>query len=281
MKGQSDRFVIIKLRGGNIEDYKIVNYNLPNLFIASNGSKRSVFATADDGKIYFDVADTSISKQISQTLCLFFDQTEGNILGHKMYEIIAPDSEITLNGKYLYYDKGTNGIFIYRQKVSDMDNGVYNEELISNDIKAFTPGEQNIRIGPDGNIYVISGKSSISVIYDSESDNPRIETLFTDISDAKIWFPNYLRIKGTFYFTVDCDKTVSFHYYDKNNEVKYHHWDFGDGNSSGEVAPQHYYVKTGIYDVTLKLFLKNGQQIILPSRKVTIKELKNPTIICE
>jgi len=281
MKGQSDRFVIIKLRGGDIENYKIVNYDLPNLFIASNGTKRSIFTTADDGKIYCAVADTSTSKQISKTLCLFFDQTEGNILGYKMYDISAPDSEITTNGKYLYYHKGTNEIFIYRQEISDMDNGVYNEELISNDITAFAPRQQNIRIGPDGNIYVISGKSSISVIYDSESDNPRIETLFTDIPDAKIWFPTYLRTKETFYFTVDCDKSVSFHYYDKKNEVKYHHWDFGDGNSSDAVAPQHYYAKTGVYDVTLKLFLKNGQQKILPSRKITIKELEKPKIICE
>ena len=278
MKGQLDRFVIVKIRGGNIEDYKIVNYDLDNLFIASNGSKRSVFATADDGKIYCYVED---DKRIHKTICLFFDQTEGKILGHKIYDIIAPDSEITANGKYLYYDKGTNGIFIYRQKISDMDNGIYNEELIFTDVKAFIPGEQNIRIGPDGNIYVVSGKSSISVIYDSESDNPRIETLFTDIPDAKIWFPNYLRTNDNFFFTVDCDKTVSFHYYDKNNEVKYHHWDFGDGNSSGEIAPQHYYAKPGVYDVTLKLFLKNGQQKILPSRKITIKELEKPTIIPE
>ena len=280
MQGHSDRFIIAKLKGSEIECRKIVNYDLPNLFINFSGSRGSSFATADDGRIYCFATDTSSHKQIPKTLCLLFDQKEGNILGHRIFDVNAVHPELTERGKYMYYLNNRKGI-IYRQEISVMENGVYNEEKISPDITAYSWLDTNLRIGPDGNIYVISGKSSISVIYDSESDNPRIETLFTDIPDAKIWFPTYLRTNDNFFFTVDCDKTVSLHYYDKKNEVKYHHWDLGDGNSSDEAAPQHYFAKTGVYDVTLNLFLKNGQQKILPSRKITIKELEKPKIICE
>lgn len=282
MKGMDDRFIVAKLRGHDIVEIKELHYPLyyGDTFWVS-GTRACNFVTADNGKVFCDISDDS-----QHILCLYFNQTDGVIQDHKVLDVhqVTTCNEVSSNGTYLYYSKGRikeQDRFIYRQKISDMEKGIYNEEIVSSEVFPYSSNRTNFRIGPDGNIYIFSGKSSISVIYDSESDNPRVENLFTDIPDANICFPNYLRTNDNFFFTVDCDKTVSLHYYDTKNEVEYHHWDFGDGNSSGEAAPQHYYAKTGVYDVTLKLFLKNGKQKILPSRKITIKELGKPTIIPE
>ena len=81
-----------------------------------------------------------------------------------------------------------------------------------------------------------------------------------------------------FFFTVDCDKTVSFHYYDKNNVVKYHHWDFGDGTTSTEQNPIHTYPRDfAHYVVTLTVDGPKGRARCCKVWEVCVRDLQHPS----
>ncbi len=274
LKCQEDKFVIERLDGYNIVETKEIHYDLNNTTLTGVGTMTTTFTASDDGKIFCDLFDAA------GVLCIYFNKKEGNIEGHSIFDIssLNKDMEVSSSGKYLYYISGEK---IYRQRISDMEQGVYNAELVSSEAQAYSAMQSNLKIGIDGNIYVHTGKAELSVIRDSESEKPRLETLYADIPDAYIVFPNYLRTNETFVCNVSCDKTVSFYYIDAKNEVGSYKWDFGDGYKSAESNPIHIYAETGDYNVTLELVLKNGQRKIVPSKMITIKEMKTPQIICE
>ncbi len=153
---------------------------------------------------------------------------------------------------------------------------------IRTDYQSFTFADITFCIGIDGNIYVRDKESSISVIYDSESEKPHFEPLYERIPDAHIVFPNYLFPYKTFGCKINCNKTAVFSYAGSKKEIQYFRWDFGDGTEiNNETSPTHIYKEDGKYTVILTLKFSDGMSQIL-EKEITIKTLsEKPKIICE
>lgn len=114
-----------------------------------------------------------------------------------------------------------------------------------------------------------------SVSYDFHFGNFMIKQHFSPI----VIVPNYLYPFELFAAETDCNKNVDFTFQDKKNEIKAYEWNFGDGNTSEEKSPKHFYQEAGIYKVSLKVTLNNGYKKTIPSRKIAIsKEPKAPSI---
>lgn len=186
-------------------------------------------------------------------------------------------SEISSTGKYLYHthtiSSNPRKNELVRMKISDIENGIYNQEVVAPAQQGGNEIYSTLRIGIDGNIYVHNNKS-IMVVYDSETDNPRLETLYTDIPDPDIHFTNYLYTYDLFACNSDCDRNATFSFPDPRNEIIAYEWDFGDGFKSTEITPTHQYATSGNYTVTLEVTLKNGSHKILPTRKIIIFDQK-------
>ena len=243
-------------------------WNLPTLSVTS-------YNVTDNGKIYSKVPNKP------KTLYIEIDQDKGLVSDCSYYDLKVENehSEISATGQYLYYTSTINSHLkkrgLVRIKISDIEKGNYNTEVINPTQQVDNENYSHIRIGIDGNIYVRNGKSMM-VVYDSETDNPRFETLYTDadISDSDIYFPNYLYTYELFACNSDCDRNATFTFPDPRNEISSYEWDFGDGSKSTEPNPTHQYAASGNYTVTLEVTLKNGSHKILPTRKITILDQK-------
>ncbi len=266
-----DSIIAINMLGNSIiqKTSSYLHIGLDDFF--SGATEKTRYNITDNGKIF-----TSMEGQ-NQTLCIYFDQDKGIITDHKYVTFVSTSqwSELSTTGEYLYFTRVLNNENtkrgLYRIKTVDFENGGKNYETISDENAKF----QNIRIGIDGNIYLRNGKT-ISVVYNSETDNPRLETLYTgdDIPDADIHFPNYLYTYELFACKSDCDRNASFSFPDPRNEIIAYEWDFGDGAKSTETTPTHQYEEYGSYTVSLKVTLKNGTYKILPSRKIILLDQK-------
>ena len=274
-RNDKDSIVAINLNGSTIQSKKKSNLNLGNYDFWVVPLLKANYNVTDNGKIYAKIPN------IPKTLCISFDQDKGVISDYCFYDLNYESEwcEITATGQYLYHtyivSNNPKKNRLIRLKISDIENGIYNEEVI-------TPAQQvsnelytTLRIGIDGNIYVRNGKS-IMVVYDSETDNPRFETLYTetDIPDFDINFPNYLYTYDLFACKSDCDRNATFSFPDPRNEIIAYEWDFGDGFKSTEITPTHQYAASGNYTVTLEVTLKNGSHKILPTRKIIIFDQK-------
>ena len=278
-----DSLIAIHLDGKNIIQKKVSHLHLNGSEFSDRAmSMQSSYNITDNGKIYTWV-DGSLEK-----LCIYFNQDNGTIIDHSYYGLstISQYTEISATGKYMYYTRminnQTNERGLYRIKISDLEKEEYYSETIING----NAKPQTIRIGIDGNIYLKNGKS-IAVVYDSESDNPRVETLYTetDIPDSDIEFPNYLYTYELFACNSDCDRNATFSFPDPRNEIIAYEWNFGDGSTSTDSSPTHKYSQTGIYTVSLKVTLKNGHIKTVPTRKISILDHKasatfNNAIVC-
>ena len=271
-----DKFIVAKLTENKIRQIRMSYINLHNLELSIHEFVTSLIAF-DGGKIYCNLINNT-----EQILCLFFDQNEGIFTGHSFYDINAACRNVAVSatGKYLYYAPRKDKK-IYRQQISDLENGIYNPEEISGG-KIYGNTTTNLKIGIDGNIYVRDKESSISVIYDSESEKPHFESLYENISDSHIVFPNYLFPYETFYCAINCDKTAVFSYTDSKKEIQSILWNFGDGTEkSSETTPTHIYNESGKYTVKLRIEFADGQTKML-EREIVIKSLpEKPQIFCE
>ncbi len=170
--GYGDSLVAINMNGKEI--IKKNSSYLPleeDEFIGGTESISRLNIT-DNGTIY------TLSPNNNKTLYVNFDQDKGVISDYGRADISITNewAEISATAKYIYFSKIVNtktkerGLF--RIKTSDLENGHINIETISGQTQKIS----TMRIGIDGNIYLGDG-NSISVIYDSETDNPRLETL--------------------------------------------------------------------------------------------------------
>lgn len=266
-----DSVVAINLNGSTIKSKKKSYLHLGIDDIWAVPTNIACYNITDNGKIFVKVPNQP------KTLCIHFDQDKGIISEHCYYDIKATSqwTEISSTGKYIYNTHTEQKKKLVRIKISDLENGNYNIEVINPTEQVGNENYSSIRIGIDGNIYVRNGKS-LMVIYDSETANPRFETLYTgdDIPDPDINFPNYLYTYDLFACNSDCDRNATFSFPDPRNEIIAYEWDFGDGSKSTEITPTHQYSASGNYNVTLKVNLKNGSYKTLPTRKITINNKK-------
>lgn len=267
-----DSVVAINLNGSTIKSKKksYLHLEMDNLWPGTIANAE--YIVTDNGKIYSEVENQS------KMLCIFFDQDKGIISDQRYFNVkvaTSPWTEITSTGKYIYDTHYGKNDKIVRIKISDLENENYKIEAIDPTQPVSNANYSLIRIGIDGNIYVRNGKS-LMVIYDSETDNPRFETLYTgdDIPDSDIRFPNYLYTYELFACKSDCDRNATFSFPDPRNEIIAYEWDFGDGAKSTETTPTHQYEDYGSYTVSLKVTLKNGTYKILPSRKIILLDQK-------
>ena len=264
-----DSLVAIQMIGNTIKQKKYSYLEIGMDELHPKGSKIASFNITDNGLIISAVPNKN------QIICIYIDQDNGIVNNHYYYDIYSTSewTEISASGKYIYFTRNTNNKKrgLYRLKISNLENHIYDCETIGNNYTNLN----TIRIGIDGNIYIKNSKSII-VIYDSETDNPIVKTLYTgdDIPDSDIHFPNYLYTYDLFACKSDCDRNASFSFPDPRNEIIAYEWDFGDGAKSTETTPTHQYEEYGSYTVSLKVTLKNGTYKILPSRKIILLDQK-------
>ncbi len=281
-----DSVVAINLNGSSIISKKKSYLHLEKDDYWGTTVNIANYNVTDNGKIYAKVPNQP------KTLCISFDQDRGSITGLCFYNIKAESKlvDISTTGKYFYHTRVVSNSpkrnELVRIKISDIENGIYNTEVINSTQPVDNENYSTIRIGIDGNIYVRNGKSMM-IVYDSETDNPRFETLYTDadIPDSDINFPNYLYTYELFACNSDCDRNATFSFPDPRNEIIAYEWDFGDGSTSTDASPTHKYSQTGIYTVSLKVTLKNGHIKTVPTRKISILDHKasatfNNAIVC-
>ena len=188
-----DSVVAINLNGSSIISKKRSYLHLENGDYWGTTATIANYNVTDNGKIYAKVPNKP------KTLCISFDQDRGLISDYCYYNVKAESKwvDISATGKYIYHIQVVSSkpkkYKLIRIKISDIENGMYNTEVINPTQQVDNENYSHIRIGIDGNIYVRNGKSMM-VVYDSETDNPRFETLYTetDIPDSDINFPNYL-----------------------------------------------------------------------------------------
>jgi PKD repeat protein len=102
-----------------------------------------------------------------------------------------------------------------------------------------TPGTYHVRLsgtGPDG---IIITRDTTVVVYEQPDAEMEVTPALVFVSD-----PPSQR-----------DKPVNF--YNLTTEYETVTWDFGDGTTSNEINPIHYYQETGVYDVTLHVVTEN------------------------
>lgn len=270
-----DSVVAVNMNGSKIISKKKSHLYLEDYDIWSFSISRKTYNVTDNGKIYTKIPNKP------KTLCISFDQDKGIITDYCFYDlnVLSEISEISTTDKYLYHTRLVSSspkrYELVRNKISDIEKGIYNIEVINPIHKTSEELFTSLRIGIDGNIYVRNGKSMM-VVYDSETNNPRFETLYTDadIPDSDIIFPNYLYTYDLFACNSDCDRNATFSFPDPRNEIIAYEWDFGDGFKSTEITPTHQYAASGNYTVTLEVTLKNGSHKILPTRKIIIFDQK-------
>lgn len=227
----------------------------------------------DCGIIYFD--------SNKKFVLSFFNQDKGIIEELKIYNhdiIHTHKCNLSILGEYMYYSTNKKGA-LNRVKFSDIEKGtIDNIETLSPEIK----NVYDICIGIDGNLYIRTLDNTIWAIYDADSDTPKLALLYDNIPNANIHFPNYLYSCELFSCTISCDRSATFYFPNRNNEIATYEWNFGDGQKSNEPNPNHYYDKAGIYTVSLNCTLKNGSKKYIPSRRIKITDIiKKPKIIAE
>ena len=267
--------------------YRQHNFNKINRY-RNNRKKKSEFDINDcpyissDNKqqcsqIVFDNGILCMKLSDNKFLVSHFNQDKGIIEETNIneYPIKFNKYSPTATGKYLYFANAKkNDNNLYRITLSDLEKGITDNIEIINPTSGNINSIYQIRIGIDGNLYIDDANSNIMVVYDSESDNPKLQTLYTNIPNAIIQFPNFLYTYELFQCNTDCNKNASFSFPDKNKEILTYEWDFGDNKKSKEANPVHHYNKPGTYTVSLSCTLKNGQKKNIPSRKIVISEGK-------
>lgn len=227
----------------------------------------------DCGIIYFD--------SNKKFVLAFFNQDNGRIEDLKIYNhdiIHTQKCELSVLGEYIYYTSSKYGS-LKRIKFNDLEKEtITNIETLSPEIK----NVYDIRTGIDGNLYIRTLDKTIWAVYNADNDTPKLVLLYDNIPNANIHFPNYLYQCELFSCNTSCDRSATFYFPNRNNEIVTFEWDFGDGQKSNIQNPIHYYKKAGIYTVSLKCTLKNGSIKYIPSRRIKIIDIiKKPNIIAE
>jgi gliding motility-associated-like protein len=142
---------------------------------------------------------------------------------------------------------------------------------------AFAPntGFGAMQLAPDGRIYV----AKISTPYLDAINNPTIrgpgadyiqEAIFLEEGQAVFGLPTF--IPSYFRLGIQaeniCEGEVTQFYSNIEEEYDSVFWDFGDGNTSTEVDPQHAYSGPGEYDVSLTITL--GAESATNTKRVII-----------
>jgi|GEM_PF-572248 len=193
--------------------------------------------------------------------------------------------EFSSDSKALYtesiknYDPSIGG---YRKKMIQYDLGhspIADSKYVISEYVGYPAAMQR---GPDGKIYI----SKVGLPYLNRIDNP--ETIYNPITGegptlvnnavflinkrALIGLPtflnHYFRISITINgLSISEDQQyctgylLDFNFCHQGGEIESINWDFGDGEESTEMYPQHYYNSPGAYTITLRLIV-DGEEYI-------------------
>ncbi len=134
---------------------------------------------------------------------------------------------------------------------------------------------KDYEVNPDGTVTVTWGESGTGVInaFNTQSGVCSFEAIYKVriMEDIKVDFTipgNSICVGET--FTLEPDKL----------DYTSYEWDFGDGNKSTDIKPNHTYEKPGTYTVTL--FVTSGCDCTASIiKQITVKEKYKPTIDCK
>lgn len=149
-----------------------------------------------------------------------------------------------------------------------------------------------LQLGPDGNIYVANGYEGVNSSF--------IDRIETPNSPTPTYADNFLSLPGTTHSRLglpdivnclamvgDCEvkagikyefneETCSYEFFDNSTvgpftQIVSWQWTFGDGTSSSEQNPVHYYAEPGTYKVCLRIVGFNGQECCVSERCIELK----------
>lgn len=184
--------------------------------------------------------------------------------------------EFSANGDYLYASRGFNRVWMY-----DVSTLIGTEiHLMSG--SSYSQRVGSLQMGPDGNIYVANGyegsnSSNIDVISNVENGSPTYTDNAITLPSgrySRLGLPNivscFTPVIGVEPCLIDAgfsfdQEGCAFTFYDGSSiyigaDPVSMQWTFGDGYSSTETSPTHYYSAPGTYQVCLTVTAFNGEE---------------------
>lgn len=227
--------------------------------------------------------------QSGLTIFIDLDTQTGQIkLLHPIYIPYMDAYAFSSGNKYLYYSNNTIMCRIPVEALavvsSDIEFLAYSEfvgnmRCNTGDIKFLTSG--GVYYFPDN----FSG--FLGMVTDCDSDHPRLDNRAVKLSDnfSSHMYSRFLAFPKTYCYpygiSVDklCGGAVVFSYIGTEEEVAYS-WDFGDGDTSDEIAPTHFYTSNGEYTVKLTIHsLSLDRPDLVLSENITVSNVLKKLVI--
>lgn len=192
-----------------------------------------------------------------------FNNLTGAITNLKTINVSGYGLEFSPNGQLLYVSEpaiGTNRIFQYNLLAPDIQAS----EVVITTSMFNSPSA--MQLGPDGKIYIaIYNQMKLSVIHNPNGlgASCNIEAEAVDLAGRIcIWglpaFNQSYFFSPSILFTNPCqDEAVSFEF-NSSQPITSVLWDFGDGNTSSDIEPNHIYTTPGDYVVNVTVSGPNG-----------------------
>lgn len=161
--------------------------------------------------------------------------------------------------KYLYY---TSNRKMYRIQVSCLAEISTNDEFLANSefVGVIGCDTGDIKFLTSGGVYYmpIDGSDYLGMVKDCDTDHPSLvnhavkmaRSVSEHSTSSFLAFPKTYCYPYGFSAVAACGGEVQFVFNDENSNASFL-WDFGDGNTSTEPAPHHYYQSNGKYTVSL------------------------------
>ena len=265
----------------------IETYELQHINNDFEGFIGQSYFSPDGTKIAFQLLDKILPSGV-QILIGDFDRTTGDI-SNIQFEIIDGNSfaqglSFSPNSKYLYI---TDALNLYQYDL-DEDNIIDSRIAIEAydgfnyyyTIDSLFPEPQRfgwMGLAPDGKIYVSTQMGTSRVMH--RINNPNLKGIACDMEQHSVFlptsyargipnFPNYrlgpldnspadtLGLNNhpiaKYRYVQDTLEDLRLHFFDLSYyDPQDYEWDFGDGNSSDELEPNHTYAEKGVYEVCL------------------------------
>lgn len=260
----------------NFRSYQINTNGILGAFYSNVGESHSFQVEANaTGYMKFSTdlnyVAVAIPGDTNYVNILNYDVTTGTLNTPRLIDIEETDPiyglEFSANGQHLYVTtKGSNSVLLQY----DLDS--INAEDAAADIQATKfaypsslPNYGALQTGPDGITYLaIDGQTQLGTIRSPDENDASAAFSESDQDLAgrisKFGLPNFVQVvtqspqqPGMNYSEVCLGLPTAFTGYGRDSSIEEYSWTFGDGTGSTEQSPNHTYVTSGSFIVTLTL----------------------------
>lgn len=278
----TDYWVTTLQRDGQFRTWPVTSAGVGASFLSAVTAVPNPSGNGDDRVGYMKVSSQGNRLVVgrrasnSQSELFDFDNSTGQVtFNHGVYNTgTVYGVEFSANGNYFYVSRNFNRVYMY--DVSSLTPTLLHT---SNGTDGDRVGA--LQMGPDGEIYVANGYEYkngpfLDKISNVETGTPTYHDNFIALPGGTFSRLGLPDIVGCFVPTVGCNVAAGFNIDLGQTECEYHftdvstaggaspivswEWTFGDGYSSTEQNPSHFYSTPGTYTVCLTVTALNGDE---------------------